>query len=371
MEIIHVILGKANPNRMNGVNKVVYQLATKQHQNKLNVSVWGITKDIYAPLSERVFKTRLFESSINPFGVNDTLLSAMLSKKGKAIFHIHGGWVPVFSKIAVFLADNNIQYVFTPHGAYNAIAMERSSVIKKIYFKLFEKKVIENASKIHCIGKSEVNGLNSIFQTTKSFLLPYGFQVVNKPVAPMLNRKEMIIGFVGRLDIYTKGLDLLVDAFEKFQRDVPIAKLWIVGDGPGRKKIKSIVAEKGLTKSVIFFGSVFGEDKDNLIRKMDIFAHPSRNEGLPSAVLEASNFGIPCVVSEATNIGDYVNLYNAGVSIQNENSEELKNAFFLFYKMWLDQSLQAMKFNAQRMVRNAFAWNNVIKDFNQLYSIKS
>jgi hypothetical protein len=30
MEIIHIILGKANPDRLNGVNKVVYNLATEQ-----------------------------------------------------------------------------------------------------------------------------------------------------------------------------------------------------------------------------------------------------------------------------------------------------------------------------------------------------
>ena len=33
MEIIHIVLGKANPERMNGVNKVVFQLATKQAES--------------------------------------------------------------------------------------------------------------------------------------------------------------------------------------------------------------------------------------------------------------------------------------------------------------------------------------------------
>ena len=45
MEIIHIVLGKANPDRMNGVNKVVYQLATKQADFGEKVAVWGITND--------------------------------------------------------------------------------------------------------------------------------------------------------------------------------------------------------------------------------------------------------------------------------------------------------------------------------------
>jgi hypothetical protein len=43
MEIIHIVLGKANPDRMNGVNKVVYQLATKQVEFGENVAVWGLS----------------------------------------------------------------------------------------------------------------------------------------------------------------------------------------------------------------------------------------------------------------------------------------------------------------------------------------
>ena len=43
MEIIHLILGKANPNRMNGVNKVVHELATTQVEKGISAEVWGIT----------------------------------------------------------------------------------------------------------------------------------------------------------------------------------------------------------------------------------------------------------------------------------------------------------------------------------------
>jgi len=60
MEIIHIVLGKANPDRMNGVNKVVYQLATKQVEFGENVSVWGIAKDKDTNYGERNFETRLF-----------------------------------------------------------------------------------------------------------------------------------------------------------------------------------------------------------------------------------------------------------------------------------------------------------------------
>ncbi|MBK7805817.1 MAG: hypothetical protein IPJ51_05910 [Saprospiraceae bacterium] len=60
MEIIHIVLGKANPERMNGVNKVVFQLATKQAESGRNVSVWGITKDPVKKFSRASFLNLTF-----------------------------------------------------------------------------------------------------------------------------------------------------------------------------------------------------------------------------------------------------------------------------------------------------------------------
>ena len=69
MEIIHIILGKANPERMNGVNKVVYQLATQQSHSGRDVKVWGITKNISHDYGVRNFETRLFQAKTNIFGL--------------------------------------------------------------------------------------------------------------------------------------------------------------------------------------------------------------------------------------------------------------------------------------------------------------
>ncbi len=368
MEIIHILLGKANPNRMNGVNKVVHQLATQQHNHGLKVSVWGITKNTSKNYGERNFTTLLFKKPLNPFQADPRLLEALVAKKGKATFHIHGGWVPVFLQIALLLRKHHIPYVFTPHGAYNAIAMKRSGLIKKIYFKLFEKHIVKNASKVHCIGQSEISGLNSIFKSDNTMLLPYGFQMEFQPVSPNLNREELIIGFVGRLDIYTKGLDLLVDAFERFQKENHNSKLWIIGDGPEKEKLAKVIENKGLQGRVILFGSKFGSDKDMLIKQMHVFAHPSRNEGLPSSVLEASNLGIPCIVSEATNVSAYIQRYNSGIVVENENTEAIINAFVHIRHLWIKQSLPAIKFNSQRMVRHAFNWNSLMAQYHQLYT---
>lgn len=111
MEIIHIVLGKANPNRMNGVNRVVYQLATQLAQKGSNVSVWGITKDLENNYGERNFRTRLFRKSLNPFSISNELKQSILDKKGVATFHIHGGWIPAFSSLCNFMGKHEIAYI--------------------------------------------------------------------------------------------------------------------------------------------------------------------------------------------------------------------------------------------------------------------
>src|SRR6201999_3525594 len=81
MEVIHLILGKANPMRMNGVNKVVHEMATNQVLRGYPVEVWGITANTTHDYPKRNFITRLFHRGINPFHVDKELKGALLEKK--------------------------------------------------------------------------------------------------------------------------------------------------------------------------------------------------------------------------------------------------------------------------------------------------
>ncbi len=367
MEIIHLILGKANPERMNGVNKVVYQLTTQQALSSRKVSIWGVTKNIEKNYGERNFETLLFQAHKNPFKIDVKLKEALKSVKGKAVIHLHGGWVPIYSSLATFLYKHSIPFVLTPHGAYNTIAMNRSGVLKKLYFQLFEKKMLQKVAKIHSLGESEVDGLNQFFPNSKSYLIPYGFEPIHCNSQIINDSGYFIVGFVGRLDIYTKGLDLLIKAFSNFASKYSNVKLWMIGDSSEKADLEKLIIDNNLEEKVVLFGSKFGEEKNEIIQQMSIFTHPSRNEGLPTAVLEASSLGIPSVVTKATNISSYVNNFNAGIAISNENSKELETAFEVLYQKWKNNDLLEFQLNAKKMVLEAFNWNNIVEKFDVLY----
>ncbi len=364
MEIVHLILGKANPERMNGVNKVVYQLATEQAAFGEQVSVWGITQHVEVNFGKRDFETRLFVKQNNPFQYSDELKKAIIAKKGKAIFHLHGGWIPVYYLLASLMYRHAINFVLTPHGAYNSIAMEKNGLIKKIYFHLFEKAILEKASQIHCIGESEVKGLNTIFKKSKTLLLPYGYRKNSNYTAEHIGHSEVVFGFVGRLDVYTKGLDTLLQAFQKFNQIYPKSQLWIIGESTQRHLLEKQIDTLSLRNNVTLYGSKFGKDKEALLKRMDIFVHPSRNEGLPVAVLEAASFGKPCLVTQATNLGSVVDQYNCGKTIHLQCSETLSRAMIALYEIWKrPTAFKKMQENAVKMVEEAYNWNKLLARF--------
>lgn len=364
MEIIHIVLGKANPNRMNGVNKVVYQLATEQVKAGKDIQVWGISQNLNHDYPERNFVTQLFMASRFPFFISKTLKIEILAHK-EAVFHLHGGWIPVFSSLANFFSKHNIKYVLTPHGAYNEVAMQKNYFIKKLYFQLFEKQLLNSVYKVHSIGATEVKGLAQISPNTASFLLPYGFEN-GTPKTRSSNTNDFVIGFVGRLDVYTKGLDILLESFYHFQKSKPHAKLWIIGDGEGRAFLENFIKEKNLN-NVILWGKKFGQEKEDLISKMHVFAHPSRNEGLPTAVLEAAVHGTPTIVTEATNVAEYVGRYKAGIAIGNNNIHELIGAMTSLYSAYLNgEAIQYMT-GAARMLKEIFSWPVLVEKYEELY----
>ena len=290
MEIIHIVLGKANPQRMNGVNKVVHELATKQALASYNVEIWGIAKDTTHNYPERNFKTKIFLKSRNPFAIDNKLKKAIVAKKGKAVFHLHGGFIPTFYAIAMWLSKRKIPFVTMTHGAYNTLAMQKNKTIKQIYFSLFEKRLLKAASFIHCIGQSEIDGLQSIYSNNKTVLIPYGFDMPPKKISNSinLNDKNFIVGFCGRIDVFTKGLNELLEGFASFSQTIANTQLWIIGDGKEKAELETKAKHLQIENKVVFWGSKFGDEKIELLQQCNVFASPSRNEGLPAAVFAHS-----------------------------------------------------------------------------------
>lgn len=100
---------------------------------------------------------------------------------------------------------------------------------------------------------------------------------------------------IGRM-IYAKNHEFLLDTFEELLKTEPSAKLVLVGDGELHSQIATKVAQ--LPKhSALLLGT--RGDIPRLLQAADVFAFPSRFEGMPVTLVEAQAAGLPCIKSAA------------------------------------------------------------------------
>lgn len=369
MEIIHVVLGKANPERMNGVNKVVHELASHQAAKGWMVSVWGLTADLEHNYPPRSYNTRLFLKQSWPFRLSREIVQAVRSVKAGAVFHLHGGFLPQMYSLSRLLDKLNIPFVCTPHGSYNHIAMNKNRLIKKMYFLLFEKHMLHRAGAIHILGQSERSSLGTWNSFHKVIQIPYGFEPAAMPAPITRNRQEIfVIGFCGRVDIYTKGLDALIDGFALFHSEYPASELRIIGDGKEMPELQQMVQQSPAAGSILLYGAKYGIEKYELLCHFEVFAHPSRNEGLPAAVLEAAAAGIPCLVTRATNTGEEISRCHAGTMIEHTDKQDIYEGIkALYIKIREEQAGESIARQAQQMIRKAFNWDFLLKNYENMY----
>lgn len=368
LKVVHIVLGKANPNRMNGVNRVVHFLANAEVELGENVEVWGLSNDLDTDNEiARKYKLKVFLNSSKK--IESTELLEALKQTKNTVFHIHGGFIPVFSKLAKLILKYGNQYVFTPHGCFTTSAMAKNSFKKKLFLFLFERNMMKKAKVVQCLGYQEQKDMQALVPKAKYVLIPNGQETITleEPKAKT-NSSGLIFGFCGRLDRHHKGLDFLIDGFVKFkQGKTDKIKLWIIGGGPYKTTMEEDIAKANLSSSCVFFGPKFGDEKFNLIAQMDAFFHPSRHEGLPTAVLEACYLGIPCAVTPETSFDQYILDYNAGWQIGGLSGDAVAQSMESIYKDFTSGLIGQKAQNAAQMTKNDFSWIEIAKRIVKIY----
>lgn len=97
---------------------------------------------------------------------------------------------------------------------------------------------------------------------------------------------------VGEL-IPRKGHELLIRAFAK--SNISGAQLLICGSGREKEHLTALIKELGISDRAHLLG--FRNDIYELLKCADAFVFPSKQEGLPVALMEAMAAGLPCIAS--------------------------------------------------------------------------
>lgn len=331
MKVVHVVLGRANPNRMNGVNNVVHNIATSLHAKDINIEVWGITSSLGRSGDDyiRAYKLKVFNKFMFRVFPSLHLLKSILKENNKSvIFHFHGSYIIEFFILAVFLKSFGYKWLVTPHGGYSKNTLSKNSFLKNVYIKICDSIYINKSEKVQALAYQEKQDILTCFKkaSLNVIVIPNG---VNIPQITLNEDKlvEPYFVYCGRLH-KEKGLDFLLKGYLVYVSNGGKRKLYIIGDGKEASYIKKFIESNSLRDEVKMFGALFNEDKNKVLATASAFIAPSRSEGFPIALLEALSLNLPLVVTKETNFGGIVRDNNLGIELESTSPEVISRALF-------------------------------------------
>jgi len=165
------------------------------------------------------------------------------------------------------------------------------------------------------------------------------------------------IVFISRLMEY-KGVRWLIKAFRRVVKELPRAKLHIVGNGPLYGDARELVARLGLDNNVVLHGSLPRSNALKILAGSKILVHPSLVEGFGIVIAEAYAMGKPVITHRSGYAYELVGETGAGLMINTLDEEEFSNAIINLltdnnlYKKLSQRALEVSeRFSVEEMVK--------------------
>jgi glycosyltransferase involved in cell wall biosynthesis len=376
MKIIHIFPHVLNPDRADGVAKGVYYLSQSQGKAGHRVYVYSLKgKTRVLPNGQRV---DAFAPARHPFAPPPDLTKAIEAVEPDVV-HLHSVFVPANVALGRWLRRAGIKYAVSPHGGLSPSGLKRRGILKRVFKLFLEGLYWDRASFVHATSDTEADFIKRYGIKAPVVLAPHGCDSGDWPEPWSLDtgyleaaypqaKEKLVFLFLGRLDPFHKGLDILLEAYSSVPEIRERSLLILVGpDWRGRgSTLGPLVRALGLEEKVIFAGPRYGKEKFDLLARCDIFVHPSRWEGMPFSVLEALAMGKPCLITRAVDFGDFFLKYHVGLQVD-ASGDALAHAIRWFASLPPGE-LRAMGAAAREAALQEFTWTRTAATLCEAYS---
>ncbi|ENZ34382.1 hypothetical protein HMPREF1084_01671 [Clostridium butyricum 60E.3] len=276
------------------------------------------------------------------------------------IVHIHMSENGSFFRKYILLKFSkmmNRKVIIHMHGAvFHEFYYGSNKIIKNMINNLFS-----NADKIIVLGKNWGDFVRSITPNANVFIAgnPVKVNCVSRKVDNNFN-----IIFIGYLE-KRKGVDVLIKSIPYLKKQDKNINVYICGDGPEKSNLETLVKKLGLCEMVNFEGWIDIYKKKEILKKANLLVFPSRNEGLPMAILESLGYGIPVISTNVGSIADVIKENYNGYFVEigdYENIAKLTNVL-----IENEEKYKEMSKNAFDSIMNSYEEGKYFNDIKKLY----
>ncbi|NOY54211.1 MAG: glycosyltransferase family 4 protein [Deltaproteobacteria bacterium] len=179
---------------------------------------------------------------------------------------------------------------------------------------------------------------------------------VSEKIFKLIPKEEEYILFLGRIDIYMKGLDILINAFKEVDAKGILLKIAGGGEPGSMDMLRDMVHKHHLGKHVKILGRVSDEEKLKLLKDCLFLVMPSRFEGWGITALEANAAGKPVIGTKIPGLSEAVIDEQTAVLVEPEDAKELTRQMNLLLH---DRAKRVKLGSAGRERARRFAWKTI------------
>ena len=300
------------------------------------------------------------------------LIIALIKKRKEFdIIHFFGAGLPlIFSTlflkimkkkiVATVLAANLGNEAGSLRSRYFPVGMFMNSILKRVDFFIAMTEEIENALLNDGCQKDRIKRIPNWVDTNR-------FCPVDPAIKSFLRKKlglddSLLVLFIGRL-VYRKGADLLIKAWKEVISDNPSCVLVLAGAGIEQNNLESLLRDMGMEKNVLFLGHI--NNADEYLKAVDIFVFPSRQEGMPTILLDAMACGLPVIASKIGGVVDVLEDGKEGILFEHEDVSGLSAALDRLIRN--KKTRDRLGAEARKKIVETFSIDRVTDEYIKLY----
>ncbi len=240
------------------------------------------------------------------------------------VIHTYGVWT--YHNLAAygFSIKYNIAHIVAPCGMLYKEARTKSSIIKNIVWKTYQKNILKSTKCFHAKSSQESNSLLSLFPDNKVQVIPNPLVLDDRDNGDKNNfsfidnyiADKRVLLYIGRL-VKRKGIEDLINVWDQNALSFPDWCVVIVGDDEKKGYLKTMLDQLEKCKNInyidfenkkskksnpnlIITGSLYGKQKDAIFKRASIFINPSNFENFGMTIAEAFSYSLPAIISKNT-----------------------------------------------------------------------
>ncbi len=269
-----------------------------------------------------------------------------------------------------YAEKNNIPYFYSQHGVLDPLRLQYRRWKKQVYYHFYERKALQRAAVLLASTPQERLAYQALGWNQRIEIIPNGVHLPEDkertwPLPEWKPPPEApLVLFMGRWHPL-KGVDLALKAFYLARKTAPDSYLLLAGpDEYGLlPSLQRQIQEFSLDDRVFCCGAVYGEVRDALYERADVFLLPTVSEGNSIALLEAMAHRCAILTTPGAHMPE-IHTRQAGI-ICERDPEALGQALA---HLLANRSLtRAMGEQGRRLVQEHYTWEKIVPRYEDLY----